>query len=431
MYLYPKLFSMKCSTILVAFLWAATSLSAQVYEILPPTYIKTVRFKSAKQEFSGTPIVPFGTPLVLTFDDIIGDEANYYYKIAHFNFDWTPSDLSKNEYLNGFDNLRITNYRNSFGTLKSYTHYELHIPNKSTEGLKVSGNYLLKILNEDGEIVFSRKFIVYESLVNVGVQIKRARDLKFIDTKQVVNFSVGSDYGVGNSEFIFRNPDRTVHTLVVQNNDLHSALTDLKPQYTIGNKLIYRYDQEASFWGGNEYLSFESKDLRAANLSTKRIELIDLYNHYLYTNEVRADEPYSYNPDINGYFVITSNEGREDDIEADYIQMHFSLYCDKDLNGGSLYLYGNFNNFALDNSTKLTYNEQKGNYETTKLLKQGYYDYKYILLNEDGTVESGFISGNFDETENQYTVLVYYRELGARYDRIVGAGSGNSQNITN
>lgn len=406
-------------------------IAAQVYETLPPEYIKTVRFKGVQQEFSGTPIVPLGTTLVLTFDDIIGDEANYYYKIEHYNFDWTPSDLSKNEFLNGFDNLRISNYKNSFGTLQSYTHYELRLPNQSTEGLKVSGNYLLKILNESGELVFSRKFILYESLVKVQVNLKRARNLKVIDSKQVVHFSVGSDFGAGTNDFIFRNPDRTVKTLVIQNNDLHTAIDDLKPQYTIGNKLMYRYDEEASFWGGNEYIAFESKDLRSSNLNTQRIELNDLYNHYLYADGVRADKPYTYNPDINGHSVITATEGRDDAIEADYIQVHFSLYNYTDLKGGSLYLYGNFNNFALDNSTKLVYNPTKRIYEVTKLLKQGFYNYKYILLNKDGSVNSGFISGDFDETENQYTVLVYYRELGARYDRIVGAGSGNSRNITN
>lgn len=405
--------------------------NAQVYEMLPPENIRTIRFKGAGQEFSGTPIVQLGTPLVLTFDDLRANEANYYYKIEHYDFDWTPSDLSKNEFLDGFDNLRIMNSQNSFGTLQSYTHYELRIPNKSTQGLKVSGNYLLKILNGAGEIVFSRKFILYETLAKVAVEIKRARDLKFIDTKQSVNFSVGSDFGAGNQTFIFRNPKQTVKTLVVQNNDLHSAISNLVPQYTIGNKLIYKYDQEASFWGGNEYLGFDSKDLRAANLGTRRIELLDIYHHYLYADGIRGDEPYTYNPDINGRFVVTSSEGRNDVVEADYIWMHFSLFCPKELNGGSLYLYGNFNNFALDNSNKLTYNPQTGAYETSRLFKQGFYNYKYILLNKDGSVNSGIISGDFDETENQYTVLVYYRELGGRYDRIVGAGSANSRNITN
>ena len=407
------------------------NLTAQVYETLPPQYIGTVQFKAAGQEFSGTPIARLGETLTLSFDDLLADEANYYYVIEHYNFDWSPSQLSKNEYLNGFDNLRIMDTKNSFGTLQSYTHYELQIPNRSTKGVKVSGNYLMKILNGDGEIVFTRKFIVYESLVNVGVHIKRSRDLEFIDTKQVVQFAVGNDMDNRENEFLFRNPKKTVKTMLIQNNDLHSAITDLEPQYTIGNKLIYKYDQEAAFWGGNEYLAFESKDLRGATMSTKRIEALDLFHHILYTDGPRVDQPYTYNPDINGHFVVTSSEGRDDSVEADYIVMHFSVYCNEDLKGGSLYLYGNFNNFALDNSTKLTYNSQKGVYELQRPFKQGFYNYKYILLNEDGSVNDGIISGDFDKTENQYTVLVYYRELGGRYDRIVGAGSANSRNITN
>lgn len=408
---------------------ASFSVSAQVYETLPPSNIHTVQFYGSGAEFSGTPIIRLGESLTLTFDDLNASEADYYYTIEHYDFDWTPSQLSRNEYMDGFDNIRLRNYTNSFGTLQSYTHYELRIPNKSTAGVKVSGNYLLKILNSDDEIVFSRKFIVYETVVPVAVQIKRARDLKYIDTKQSVNFTVGKS--AGSDGFIFRNPEKTVKTLIIQNNDLHSAISDLKPQYTIGNQLIYRYDKESSFWGGNEYLAFDSKDLRAANLSTRRVELIDIYHHYLYTDGVRAHQPYTYNPDINGHFVVTAAQGQNDAVEAEYVWVHFALACHEELNGGDLYLYGNFNNFALDETTKLTFNEETGYYETTRLFKQGFYNYKYILLNPDGSVDDGFISGDYDETENQYTVLVYYRELGGRYDRIIGAGSGNSRNITN
>jgi hypothetical protein len=408
---------------------AGFQLSAQVYETLPPSNIHTVRFLGERAEFSGTPIIRLGESLTLTFDDLNASEADYYYVIEHYDFDWTPSRLTKNEYLEGFDNIRILDYTNSFGTLQSYTHYELRIPNKSTEGLKVSGNYLLKILNDDEEIVFSRKFIVYENAVPVAVSIKRARDLKYIDTRQSVNFSVGVNDGA--KGFIFRNPEKTVKTMLIQNNDLHSAITDLKPQYTIGNQLVYRYDAESSFWGGNEYLAFDSKDLRAATLSTRRVELIDIYHHYLYTDGVRKYEPYTYNPDINGHFVVTASQGQNDAVEAEYIWVHFALACSEDLNGGDLYLYGNFNNFALDETNKLTFNEESGFYEGKRLFKQGFYNYKYILLNPDGSVNDGIISGDFDETENQYTVVVYYCELGGRYDRVVGAGSANSRNITN
>lgn len=405
------------------------SVSAQVYETLPPTNIHTVQFKGSREEFSGTPIIRLGDRLTLSFDDLNANESDYYYIIEHYNFDWTLSQLSKNEYLDGFDNIRILNYTNSFGTLQSYTHYELQIPNRSTRGMKVSGNYLLKILNENEEVVFSRKFIVYENIVPVAVSIKRARDLKYIDTKQSVNFTIGANEGADG--FIFRNPDETVKTLVIQNNDLHSAITDLVPQYTVGNQLVYRYDTESSFWGGNEYLAFDSKDLRAATVSTRRVELLDIYHHFLYTDRVRAYEPYTYNPDINGHFVVTSTQGQNPDVEAEYVWMHFVLACNENLNGGDLYLYGNFNNYALEETNKLTFNEETGFYEATRLFKQGFYNYKYILLNPDGSVNDGIISGDFDETENQYTVVAYYRELGGRYDRVVGAGSANSRNITN
>ncbi|MFD2433526.1 DUF5103 domain-containing protein [Mesonia maritima] len=410
---------------LALFLLACFSnLEAQVYETTPPEYIRTIEFQG-ESEFSGTPIIQLGSPITIEFDDLVGDEADYYYTIEHYNFDWTPSNLS-NEYMDGFDDLRILNYQNSFNTLQIYSHYRLTIPNRNTRGLKVSGNYMLRIFNENDELVFSRKFMVYEDIAIVRAQVKRSRDLKFIDTKQVINFSVD-----GTDNLVFRNPDKNLKTLLIKNNNLSNSIYDLKPQYSLGNEFIYRYDQPAAFWGGNEYLNFDNKDVRSATMNIRSIQLIDIYNTYLYTDGVRAFEPYTYNPDINGHFVVRTLQGEDPDIEAEYTWVHFGLQNFQDLNGGELHIYGNFNNFTLDESTKLTYNSKKEIYETKRLFKQGFYNYKYVLLQKDGTIDEGFISGNFDETENQYTVLVYYRDIGGRYDRIIGVGSANSRNISN
>ncbi len=393
-------------------------------EIPDAEYIKTVQLYG-DSEFAGIPIIKLGTPFKITFDDVNGDEADYYYRITHYNFDWTPSVLYKNEYLDGFDEIRIVNYENSFNTLQLYSHYTLSIPNEDTRAIKVSGNYIIEIYNDDDEVVFSRKFIVYENRSTVKVYIKRSRDLNFINTKQSVQFEIDSP------NEILRNPKRTVKTLVMQNNDIKNSITNLIPQFTIANTLVYKYDQESSFWGGNEFLFFDNKDIRVSNAGIGRVDLKDIYHNYLHGNVVRANRRYTYNPDINGNFVVRNIDADNSNVESDYAWMHFSLECYEPLEGGEIHLYGNFNNYTLDDSTKLDYDKESGIYYTQKLFKQGFYNYKYVLLKPDGSVDPGFISGNFDETENEYTVIPYYRAPGARYDRAIGKGIGNSANITN
>lgn len=387
-------------------------------------HIRTVQF-IGDAEFAGIPIIKIGTPLQITFDDINGDEADYYYRITHYNFDWTPSSLYKNEYLDGFDEIRIVDYENSFNTLQMYSHYRLRIPNEDTRKLKVSGNYQIEIYNDDDDVVLSRKFIVYENTAAVKVYTKRSRDLNFINTKQSVQFEINSP------NEILRNPKQTVKTLVIQNNDIQQGITNLIPQFTITNTLIYKYDQESSFWGGNEFLFFDSKEVRGSNVSTRSIELKDIYHNYLYTNFVRGNRRYTYNPDINGNFVIRNLDAQNSNVEADYVWMHFSLECYEPIGDGEIHIYGNFNNYSLDDSTRLEYDEERAIFYTKRLFKQGFYNYKYVLLRKDGTIDPGFISGNFDETENEYVVIPYYRAPGARYDRAIGKGIGNSANITN
>ncbi len=398
---------------------------AQVEETIEPEYIRTIQFKGTSAQ-SRLPIIELGQKLQLSFDDIIGNEADYFYTIAHFNFDWTPSDLSKGEYLDGFDDVRIETYENSFNTLQLYSNYKLSIPNRETRAIKKSGNYLLRIFNDDGEIVFSRKFMVLERVLSVGVEIKRSRIIKNIDQQQVVQFKINSP------NLLLINPKQNVKTLILQNNNLKTAITNLKPLYTIGSELIYKYDQEAAFWGGNEFLSFDNKDLRSSTNGVRYVELNELYENFLFTNIDRSVRPYTYNPDINGSFQVRNlYASQNQNIEADYVLMHFNLQHYGSLGDKEIHIYGNFNNWTIDQTTYMRYNEKTDTYQNARLFKQGFYNYKYVMVNRDGSIEQGPISGNFWETENQYTVLVYYRAPGSRFDRLLGKGSANSSKISN
>lgn len=405
-------------------LFLVSSLYAQHYEVHPPNYIQTIQFK-ADTELSQLPVVNLGGKLHLSFDDLEADEKNYYYRIVHYNFDWTPSDISKNEYLDGFDESRIKNYANSLNTLQSYSHYSLQIPNADVKGIQRSGNYILEILDNNYDIVFSRKFMVVEKLANVAIQIKRSRDLATIDALQSVQFTIASP------NMLWTNPKETVKVAVLQNSNIHTAITDLKPQHTLGNELVYRYDKEASFPGGNEYLYFDSKDIRATGNGINHVQLNDLYEHFLYVDRTRKNRVYTHNPDINGNFIVRSLDANNQDIEAEYVRMHFALEFQEDLGDKEIHLYGNFNNYTIDDSTYMAYNPTSRRYENARLFKQGFYNYKYVTIDEDGYIDESSIEGDFWQTENDYTVLVYYREIGARYDRIIGIGQGSSTNITN
>ncbi|NNE03621.1 MAG: DUF5103 domain-containing protein, partial [Eudoraea sp.] len=327
--------------------------------------------------------------------------------------DWTPSALLKSQFLIGIDNQRIINYENSYSTLQPYSNYQLTIPNDNVR-LKVSGNYVLEIYNNYYELQFSRRFIVYKDVVKVGGTVKRSRDFNYLDKKQTVQFSINS------AGFPWVNPKKEVKVAIIQNYQWSTTINNIVPQYTLGNQLVYKYDKETSYFGGNEFLNFDTSDLRAPTAAISRIEFMDVYHHYLFTNTYRYNTPYTYFPDINGDFVIRTLQGENVSREAEYTMVHFTLPYTNRIGLEEVYVYGKFNNYALNDENKMVYNDKTGNIEASLLLKQGFYNFKYVLKAADGTIQNSTVGGDFHFTENNYLILVYYRNFGDLYDGIIG-----------
>ncbi|MCZ8089584.1 DUF5103 domain-containing protein [Flavobacterium sp.] len=409
--------------LLISILFSGNLFAQIEKEITPPYNIKTVTFVQNDQ--NTIPIFRLGDSFEFQFDDLYGTEANYFYTITHCDYDWKPSQLVKNEYLNGFDDQRIQDYSNSLTTLQLYSHYKLAFPNRFTQ-FRVSGNYVIKILNDDKEVVFSRKFILYEELVSVPMQVKRPRSLSVINQKHNIEFSIKS------STINFQSPLQNVKVMLLQNGKFSNAITNIKPQYTIGNDLIYRYDSETQFWAGNEFLFFENKDIRAANNNIARIDTNGgIYNSHLYPSQARANSPYTFFPDINGNFIIKNINALRNEIEADYAWVFFTLSAPSYFGKKSIYVNGMFNNFAINEETKMEYNAEKGIYEKALMIKQGFTNFQYVISDANGNLdEENAVDGNFHQTENNYFALVYYRENNQRFDRIIGKGIANSIDAT-
>lgn len=410
--------------IFALFFLISWGVSAQVQnEVLPPFNIKTISFVQSGQNV--IPIFRLNENFQLQFDDIYGNEANYYYEIVHCNYDWTPSQLVKAEYINGFDGQRILDYENSFNTLQLYSHYRLPFPNQITQ-FRVTGNYIIKILNEDKEVVFSRKFILYEDLASVPLQVKRAREVRD------VNYKHNMDFAVRSQAITFVNPLQNVKVMLMQNGQFNTAIYNIKPQYTLGNDLVYKYDRETQFWAGNEFLNFDNKEIRAVANNIHYVESKELYHTHLYANAARGSQIYTFAPDINGNFVVRNLYVENNEIEADYAWVFFLLDAQQIPKNRNVYINGMFNNFALSAENKMDYNSKTGFYEKAMVIKQGFTNFQYVLTDSSGKIDAeNAVDGNFFQTENEYQAIVYYRGVNERYDRVIGKGSANSINIVN
>lgn len=386
-----------------------------------PNHIKTIIFKGHSSD-AQFPIVPLGESFTLSFDDLQGKETDYYYTITHCDYDWTPSQLIKSEYLSGFDDIRITNFVNSYGTLQPYTHYELTLPNADTQFL-ITGNYLLKITDRDQNILFTRRFVIYSNTLQVQMAVKQTRDIKHIQEKQVVQFKLIS------KQLTLENPQTNIRVAILQNFRWDNALFNIRPQYFLGNELVYKYDKETSFFAGNEYFFFENKDIHVSGGGVYSTEKQgNQYHSVLFTNPRRSHLPYTYNPDINGDFRITTLYGNPAN-EAEYSWVHFSMEPTDFSANDEIFVYGNFSGNQLNNNFLLKYDEETNRFRGSVLLKQGFYNYKFALKNKQITDFNAF-SGNFYQTENNYTILVYYRPTGAVFDSVIGMGSLNSTSVT-
>ena len=389
--------------------------------------IKTVQLYKDGWNLS-YPVIKLNTneKLVFNFDLLKDQPETFYYTFIHCNKDWNKSDIFPNDYLTGYTENPIEDYGNSFNTTVSYIHYKLIFPNDKVS-IILSGNYILEVYPADKpeEPAITQRFIVAEDASKITVTAHRPQMTKENNTHQQVDFVV--DY----TGLSINDPFRNVFAFILQNGRWDNAKRNLKPDFYGNNELKYNSLSDKNiFKGGNEYRYFDIKSIRYQTEYVKRIDyVIPNYNIYLYPSENREFKPYFYWKDFNGKYYIAFQEGTKPDIDADYVNVYFTLLSDQVISGGKMYISGSLNNWAFDKKNLMTYNPEKKEYECNMLLKQGWYNYEYVLLKDgetDGTAT--LFEGSHYETENDYIVLIYYRNPHDRYDRVIGSVIANTLN---
>ena len=225
------------------------------------------------------------------------------------------------------------------------------------------------------------------------------------NTNQSIHFSITPIKG------IFRNPEKNLFIHLIQNRQWNNEIKDLQPQYLSGRTLEYFYEQPSQFEGGNEFYFFDSKDLRISTPNISRTNKSELYETYLNIDIPQIYKNYSYSQDVNGSYEIRNimMSGNPNN-ESDYSFVYFSLASDKKISDGEIYVYGGFNNYGISDLNRMYYNPSLGIYEGVILLKQGFYNYKYVIREREIINHNG-ISGSHALTENDYLVFGYYRAV--------------------
>lgn len=388
--------------------------------------IRTVRLYPIGSEFR-MPIIRLNSMerLQLEFDDLFEDYVDYSYRIVHCDANWTPSALMPAQYLSNFQDFILTQFEYSTNALIPYTNYRLSIPNEQVR-LTKSGNYLLIIYANGNkeDLVLSRRFMLYEDVVSVGGVVRRSSVVDNYDTHQEIDFTLS------HPNYVIQNPFRDLQVVVMQNQRYDNVIKNLKPRFVQNNQLDYNYDRENNFAGINEFRFFDTKNLLTLTQNIRRVNRDSVYTVFMKTDEPKTITRYTVWDDLNGQYVIRRLDATNSNTEADYAYVDFILDYPIPSEEGDIYLFGKFTDWKLLPEYKLQYDYDRSAYRTKILLKQGYYNYVYAL-SKDGSFSAdlSLMEGDHWETENDYQVLIYNREVGIRYDRLVGFGTLSSQDL--
>ena len=367
------------------------------------------------------------TPLEISFDDFKSDYQDYYYSVELRNADWTAVNLSAFDYLQGFNQNKINKFSVSSIATQRYYHYEFNFPNAQARPTQ-SGNYILKVFKNGNanELVFTRRFFVTEDQVSMAATVQEPFDAQISKTHQKIQLVLDI------KKIPFFQTDQ-IKATIIQNYRYNDALTLAAPNFIRGNLLEYNSEDQFIFPAGKEarWLDIQNLRLRSdrvTDINSKEKTTIITVKPDL----SRASTAYYTFNDLNGNFIISNTESLQSENQNDYATVNFT-YFPKDkipFIGMKLYLAGALTNNILNKEAEMIFDPALGYYKKSLLLKQGYYSYNYVLREQNSFNPLNDFTeteGNHWETENNYSIMVYYRPPGARHDHIIGFGAVNSR----
>lgn len=385
--------------------------------------IATVILQKDIDIYDPLPLLNLGTgsQLQLSFDMLDPTNEFFNFSFIHCDRNWKPSDLQPMEYVSGQTMGEITDFKFSTNTFTRYTHYAVKFPTSNMQ-LTKSGNYIIKVYRnfDEEDVLFTRRFMVVDNQTKIQSDIRSATLAEKRFTHQEVDFTV--DY----EGFDIPNPFLDVNVTILQNNSWNNAIYNLKPLFVNGNKLSFNYEDKNLFPGTNEFRFFDIRSLRFFSNNVVEKYTDSVLNARLRPEESKGHLNYVRWIDYNGKRVIMNDDGVNIVEDGDYAKIHFFLKANDLSDQGEVYVYGELSDWQLQDKFKMEYLPKYKMYKVAAMLKQSYYNYHFVLKDKEGNIDYTFTEGNHQETENDYTILIYHKNVFYGYDEIIGATTRNS-----
>ena len=366
-----------------------------------------------------------GEILEFHFDEMSNDFNYYNFGVIHCSHGWKQSEIEPNEYIQGFQTQNISEFEAAFSTMYDYVHYKFSYPSDMSKP-RYSGNYLMVVfkgqdINDKSKWLFSYRFVIYETAVTINSRVTPSSIVAERYKMQEIDFEID------HKDFQIIDPMRDINVTLIQNMDWNTSVNNLKPIFIKQDVLTFDYSMgENTFEAGSEYRNFEVKNARYVS---NEVEYImnepDGFNIYLRPDLPEGRKAYVTWQDLNGNFFIKSDGASDSNLEADYVMAHFKLTM-PEISESDVIIEGRFTDFNIEPMI-CTYDKTTGSYQYKALLKQGYYNYRYIARdkyfakNDLRTTE-----GSYATTENSYHIIVYMYDRMRGYDRIISLKADTS-----
>lgn len=374
-----------------------------------PTTIRSVQLYR-KGNVNNPPIINLKTTqkLVLSFDELSGVSGQFRVTFTHHNQDWSPSNIPEDWYLSGMNELIVGSGEKNQLSAPSYFHYKAEFPNNQLS-FKTSGNFMLHVYDfASGVQLFSLPFYVTEDAGEMT---------SWVET----DYNAGQRYAAVDrpfSKFVYPDfiefPEFDLSFAFVQNR----FWGDFKPSenydFNESGKAQFHLSTQHAFPANYDVLS-----LNLRKLSADGKQIVDWQPDLTPPAIILREDVLNFASDpVISYLSTFGNPLNKADVR--YANVHFRFE-----DGGrfsknqGVYLTGDFNQWVLSENNRLSYNQESGYWETSALIKQGTYTYKYALKAGNEEVDDLTLSDTITRQHQEYIAFVYFKDPEYRYQRLL------------